>query len=249
MSILRSLTTALRRRPRPGEAKGYTYHYEKLQDRLRRRGLRSANPSQDILLVADLRPTDRVLDMGCAEGHVSLDVAKRVAHVDGVEIDPGRVKEAQRLAAERGATNVSFAAGSVFDYPLAPQSYEVTLFLGVLNKEDGSKRVGLPELERLLGATRRQIVIRFGIEKASAAISLTSILATLNEAGFDGVCFFRRKGAKGAKSFFGNLIVGNRRGTDARLIKVPPLAVVPTECIRDHPCIRNAEIGREDEFS
>jgi len=248
MSILRSLTAALRRRsmPRPGEPKGYTYHYEKLQDRLGRRGLRSADPSQDILLVADLRPTDRVLDMGCAEGHIALDVAKRVAHVDGVEIDPVRVKEAQRLAAERGTRNVSFAAGSVFDYPLEPQSYDLTLFLGVLNKEDGSKRVGLAELERLLVATQRQIVIRFGIEKASAGISLLSILDTLNGAGFDGICFFRRKGAK---AFFGNLIVGNRRGTDARLIKVPPLALVPTKNMREHPCIRNAEIGRYDEFS
>ncbi len=221
----------------------HKYHYQKLEHRASRFGKRSLNPANDILLIADLRSTDRVLDMGCAEGHITLEVAKQVAHIDGVEIERARVKEAERFVAQSNITNASFFAGSVVDYPLEPLSYDLTLFLGVLNKQAGPKRVGLAELRRLLSATRRQIIIRFGVEKISSAISLPGILGTMLECGFDGICFSRREG------FFGNVIVGNRRGTDARLSKVPPFALAPTETMRSHPCIGNAKVGRYDEFS
>jgi SAM-dependent methyltransferase len=221
----------------------HKYHYQKIEHRARRHGKRSVDPAHDILLIADIRPADRVLDMGCAEGHITLEVAKRVAHVDGVEIEPARVQEARRFAVESGATNVSFFLGSVVDFPLEPLSYDLTLFLGVLDKRVNAQHVGLTELRRLLVATKRQIIIRFGVEKVSSGIPLADILRSLDELGFDGICFSRRE------DFFGNLIVGHRRGAGARLGKVPPFILVPTETMRSHPCISDAIIGRYNEFS
>lgn len=228
---------------RQGGSKGYRFHYQKV-DALA--PIFQPESWREILLVADLRPTDQVLDMGCAEGLVSMEVAQHVAHVDGVEIDPRRVEEARRLAKQRKLDNISFAAGSVVDYPLKPRSYDVMLLLAVLGKKTETGYVGVKELERLLGATRRQIIIRLGVQKPSMvkrSITLPEILAKMDECGFDGICFARRIPS-------GNLIVGNRRGTDARLGTVPPFVLVPTEDLqKTHPCLRSATIGSLRDFS
>jgi hypothetical protein len=65
-----------------------------------------------------------------------------------------------------------------------------------------------------LRATRRQIVIRFNLQR-HPDLQLTEILATMDAEGFDGIC--RERGIR-----YGNLIVGNRRGTDAVLALFRP---------------------------
>lgn len=247
MDLPRTLGRVLRRlsKARNGDEKRHRYHYQKVESVFLRRGLMEpADLWRDILLVADLRPTDRVLDMGCAEGHISMEIAKHVAHVNGVELDAFRVEEARRLADKHKVENVSFAAGSVVDYPIETCSYDVVLLLAVLGKKTETGHVGLKELERLLIATRRQIVVRLGVQKHSTvqrAISLPEILAKMHECGFDGICFAR-------KDRYGNLIIGNRRDTDARLGVVPPLVLVPAEHLQSHPCLRNATIGLLRDF-
>jgi 2-polyprenyl-3-methyl-5-hydroxy-6-metoxy-1,4-benzoquinol methylase len=230
---------------RRGNEKAYRYHYQKIDDVFLRQGMKNqADNWRDVVLVADLRPTDLVLDMGCAEGLVSMEVAGRVAHVDGVEVEPDRVNEARRLANNRKIQNISFAAGSIVDYPIISSRYDVVLLLSVLGKETETGHVGLRELERMLVAARRQIVVRLGVQKYSTlarSISLPQILAKMDACGFDGICFARRDG-------FGNLIVGNRRGTDARLGIAPPFVLIPTEYLGDHPCLRDAEIGSLRDF-
>ena len=243
-SLLQSLRKRSKRVFRVGKwgHRPATFHYQKVA-RAFRNAKELPKPWQSILLVADLRPTDRVLDMGCAEGLISLEVAKHVAHVDGVEIDPVRVQEASRLAAQRNIANVSFAAGSVVDHPLEPLSYDVTLLLNVLDKVDETGRVvGIPELQRMLAATRRQIIIRYNVQRSphDRSIPLSALFARMDELGFDGICF--------GKHTFNNLIVGNRRGTDARLRAIPPFVVLPAESMRAHPCIGDAQIGTYDDF-
>ena len=134
-------------------------------------------------------------------------------------------------------------AGSVTDYPVEPNSYDVVLFLGVLNKKTSTGYVGTKELERLLRATRRQIIIRANIQSYEKQITrLIDILEKMDEQGFDAICFSRRLGQ-------GNMIIGNRRGTDAKLGTVPPLVLVPTEHLREHPCLRGARIGTIKDFA
>ena len=77
-------------------------------------------------------------------------VAKQVTRVHGVELSSARVKQAQIEAARQNLNNISFSAGSVIDYPVEPNSFDVVLFLACLNKETSTGHVGLKELERLL---------------------------------------------------------------------------------------------------
>ncbi len=235
--LTRSLSRFLRKKGQQPK-----FHYEKIAHRLRY----ERTPWQDVLLVGDFRATDRVLDMGCAEGHVSLQVAKQVAHIDGIEINPIRVEEARRIAKENKANNVSFATGSVTNYPLDPLSYDVTLLLHVIGKKTEMGHVGLAELERILLATRRQIIIRLDVESRANVLrstTLAALLKKMNELDFDGICFARHR------PFYGHVIVGNRRGAEARLNKVPPFVLTPTEQMLDHPCLRGVEIGTYRDFT
>lgn len=172
--------------------------------------------------IADLRPTDVVLDMGCAEGLISLEIARQVARVDGIDILERRVERARLEASRRKIGNVNFRVGSAIDCILDRQSYDVVFLLNVLSRKAG---VGLDELEKLLAATRRQIIIRTNVQKIDSTNSYTliEIMDAMKRCGFDGICFLQ------APNAHGNLIIGNRRGTDARLRSLPPIALVPSE--------------------
>jgi SAM-dependent methyltransferase len=199
------------------------------------------NRWEDIRLLGDFRSTDSVLDVGCAEGRITLEVAALVSHATGFDVSPERVAEAVRLAAERRIENVAFEVGSIDDYPLAPGSYDVTLFLAVWGKPLGGDRtVGAEHLRRILRATSRQLLIRVGVQKEPhKERRLGEILALCDAEGFDALCFSRSRDDSEAFTR-GNLIVAHRRGTDARAGTLPPLTLVPTERLVDHPIVRSA---------
>jgi SAM-dependent methyltransferase len=245
-SKVRSVLHKIRRAvwPGGGDRKGYRFHNDKLKDRFS--GMRATTAWHDVILAADLRPGDHVLDMGCAEGEVPFEVAKHVAHVTGVEIEPARVEMAKSIARENGVRNVTFAVGTASDYPLEPESFDVVLFLHVMGKKTSTGHVGLAELARLLKATRRQIIVRLGIQKKTMfdrGITLQSIYKTMDECGFDGICFARQE------AWYGHLIIGHRRGAGARIAKAPPFVLVPTDQMMDHPCLKGTTVAAYDEFS
>ena len=197
----------------------------------------------DVAQVADLRPTDRLLDMGCAEGLLTMEAAPLVAHAHGVEISKERIARATTEAHRRGIGNVTFAVGSVTDFDPGP-GYDVVLLLSVIGKKTETGYVGLAELERLARSTRRQIIIRVGYHLGYERKGLTipAIFAKLDELDFDCIGLSHNPNVS-------PLIVGNRRGTDARLRRVPPLALVPTESLREHPCLQGATVGTFSDFT
>jgi SAM-dependent methyltransferase len=83
-----------------------------------------------LLARADLRPGQRVLDLGTGTGSVALGSAPRVApdgHVLGVDISPEMLGLARARASRAGLGNVSFADGRAEAIPAAGSSQDTVL--------------------------------------------------------------------------------------------------------------------------
>jgi len=78
-------------------------------------------------LLAHLDCSDRVLDVGCGPGSISLDLADAVSTGTVVAIDSsGEVLEQARLfATERRVTNISFDVGDVYALSFADDEFDV----------------------------------------------------------------------------------------------------------------------------
>ena len=206
---------------------------EKKQEREERLFYREDNMSpeqfqqrwQEVRELMDLRPTDRALDVGCAEGWMTLELAKEVEHAHGFDTVELRIVEAQRLAQEQGVGNATFEVASVIGYPIEPLSYDVTLFSSVWGRQSASQDVGVKELEALLQGTRRELVARINVMDYPGR--LEEIVEACDRNEFDVL------------SFPGKLIVALRRGVDAKIPRLPRYAILPTSTV-DHPVARAA---------
>ena len=76
------------------------------------------------LLSVGLKPTDRVLDVGCGPGHLSCRIAELVPEgsVIGVDTDPDLLASARQSAARMGLDRVSFARSWADGMPLETAS-------------------------------------------------------------------------------------------------------------------------------
>lgn len=79
------------------------------------------NPAVNRLMVSrllkllDPRPHERVLDLFCGLGNFTLAIARRAAHVTGVEGEAALVEEARENAKSNGIDNVDFAVADLAD--------------------------------------------------------------------------------------------------------------------------------------
>ncbi len=104
------------------------------------------------LLVAELEPGDRVLDLGSGGGIDVLLSARRVGPAGrayGVDMTPEMLELARRNAAEAGATNVEFRRGVIEDLPFEDASVDVVISNCVINLS-ADKRAVLAEAFRVL---------------------------------------------------------------------------------------------------
>jgi 23S rRNA (uracil1939-C5)-methyltransferase len=79
----------------------------------------------------DLRPSDRVLDLFCGLGNFTLPMARRAAHVTGVEGDARLIAGARRNAAFNAIGNTEFHVADLFEPkdfgPWADAPYDAVL--------------------------------------------------------------------------------------------------------------------------
>lgn len=78
-------------------------------------------------LLGRLAPGQRLLDVGCGPGTITLDLAERVAPgpVVGLDRSPAVVAAARAAAAERGVGNATFVTGDVYDLAVEDASFDV----------------------------------------------------------------------------------------------------------------------------
>ena len=104
------------------------------------------------LIVADLRPGERVLDLGSGGGIDVLLSARRVGPTGfayGVDMTAEMLELARRNAAEAGATNVEFLEGRIESVPLPDASVDVVISNCVINLSVDKPAV-LAEMHRVL---------------------------------------------------------------------------------------------------
>ncbi len=109
---------------------------------------RSADEYADFVLPS-LRPQDRVLDVGCGAGSITLGLAQHVAHVTGVDVDAAEFVEAREYAVANDIGNVGFAEGSILGLDFPDASFDAcTMFAMLETVEDPV--AGLREVHRVL---------------------------------------------------------------------------------------------------
>jgi ubiquinone/menaquinone biosynthesis C-methylase UbiE len=81
-----------------------------------------AERNRDALRVVDLRPGDRVLELGSARGDVTFALARHAQEVVGLDASDDALALAEKARAARGVANVSFAKGDVADLAMFPDS-------------------------------------------------------------------------------------------------------------------------------
>lgn len=86
--------------------------------------------------VAQLRPGERVIDLGSGSGMDAWYAAAQVGaegYVLGVDFTPAQVERARRLVAERGNDVIEFREGRIESIPAADGSFDCVISNGVIN--------------------------------------------------------------------------------------------------------------------
>jgi protein-L-isoaspartate(D-aspartate) O-methyltransferase len=101
-----------------------------------------------LIQAADLKPTDRVLDVGCAAGYAAAVLARIAGQVVALEQDAGLAKAAQ--AALAALPNVSVVSGPLVDGWPSAAPYDVILLEGATEVEPQAFRRQLKDGGRLV---------------------------------------------------------------------------------------------------
>jgi ubiquinone/menaquinone biosynthesis C-methylase UbiE len=96
-------------------------HYAKL--------VRSTGNARLLRLIDALQPQphDRLLDVACGPGRVTLALAPLVAEAVGIDLTPNMIAEAQRLQAESGVANARFEVGDALPLPFEDGRFSVVV--------------------------------------------------------------------------------------------------------------------------
>jgi cyclopropane fatty-acyl-phospholipid synthase-like methyltransferase len=106
--------------------------------------------NRDTLRVVDVRPSDRVLELGSARGDVTFFLARHVREVVGLDASDDALRMAERSRLARGIGNVSFAKGDVADLSLFPDaSFDAVAAIDLVEHVDD------PTLASMLAESRR----------------------------------------------------------------------------------------------
>lgn len=114
--------------------------------------------SGDVLSAADLRPGERVLDLGSGTGHDAIRAADLVGpngRVDGIDFTPEMLERARAAAA--GRPNVAFHDGDIQRLPFSDASFDVVMTNCVVNLVP-DKRAVFAEARRVLRPDGRLVL-------------------------------------------------------------------------------------------
>ena len=109
---------------------------------------RSAAEYADFVL-AYIGGRDRVLDVGCGPGSITVGLSQAAGHVIGVDVDEAEFTDARTYASELGIDNVEFREGSIYQLDFPDGSFDVCTLFAMLETLD-DPLAGLAEVRRVL---------------------------------------------------------------------------------------------------
>ena len=92
-----------------------------------------------------LNPNDTILDYGCATGIKTIEFAKKVQHVHGLDISSEMIKEAIKKKDGSKINNISFTQGTIFSADFEKSSFDKVIAFGIIHlleeKEKAVQRI------------------------------------------------------------------------------------------------------------
>jgi SAM-dependent methyltransferase len=115
-----------------------------------------------LALLADLAPSDRVIDVACGPGIVATYLAKHAAHVVGVDLTPKMLDLARSRATNQGVGGrCLFVEGSMDDLDVEDERFDVAVSRYALHHAHDVGVVA-DELVRVVRPGGRLVVVDFG---------------------------------------------------------------------------------------
>lgn len=153
--------------------------------------------------LAQVKPGDRVLEVGCGTGTLTL-AAKRQAgptgQVYGIDIIPGMI-EISKQKAEQSNLDVTFQLGSIDDIPFPENTFDVVMcsFM-IFHMSDAVRNKGIAEIYRVLKPQGKLMVldVALPVKPFSRALlkvilgfilkhDLKELIPPMEEAGFSNI--------------------------------------------------------------
>lgn len=147
--------------------------------------------------LADLRPGEQALDVGCGTGTLALDVQRRVGatgHVFGIDPGAQQIARARSKAATRHLP-AEFQVGVIERLAFPDQTFDVVFSTLMMHHLPGDlKRQGLAEVARVLKPGGRLVLADFGRKQDrqgqaarfhAGGSSIQDLTALIEGAGFE----------------------------------------------------------------
>ena len=109
---------------------------------------RSAAEYADFVLPS-IGSRDRVLDVGCGPGSITVGLAQVAGHVMGIDVEDAEFADARAYAAEHGLDNVEFLEGSIYELNAPGASIDVCTLFSMMETLDAPLE-GLAEVRRVM---------------------------------------------------------------------------------------------------
>lgn len=92
---------------------------------------------------------DRVLDVGCGPGSITIGLAQIAGYATGIDVDDAEFTDARAHAADHGISNVEFREGSIYELDQPDASIDACTLFSMMETLD-DPLAGLAEIRRVL---------------------------------------------------------------------------------------------------